>query len=30
MLDETLKGYVNGLGDEYSQYMTAEDWEDFS
>lgn len=29
MLDETLKGYINGLGDEYSEYMTAEEWEDF-
>lgn len=29
MLDETLKGYVKGLGDEYSEYMTEEDWEDF-
>lgn len=29
ILDETIKGYVNGLGDEYSQYMTAEEWEAF-
>lgn len=29
MLDETIKGYVNGLGDEYSQYMTAEEWNEF-
>lgn len=29
ILDETIKGYVNGLGDEYSEYMTAEEWEEF-
>lgn len=29
MLDETLKGYINGLGDEYSEYMTQEEWEEF-
>lgn len=29
MLEETLKGYVNGLGDEYSSYMTSEEWEEF-
>ncbi len=29
ILDETLKGYVKGLGDEYSQYMTASEWEEF-
>lgn len=29
MLEETLKGYVNGLGDEYSSYMTADEWEEF-
>ncbi len=29
VLDETIKGYVNGLGDEYSEYLTAEDWEEF-
>ena len=29
MLDETLKGYVKGLGDEYSEYMTQDEWEDF-
>lgn len=29
VLDETIKGYVNGLGDEYSEYMTAEDWEEY-
>lgn len=29
ILDETLKGYVNGLDDEYSEYMTKQEWEDF-
>ncbi len=29
MMDETIKGYVNGLGDEYSEYMTADEWNDF-
>ena len=29
ILDETIKGYVNGLDDEYSEYLTAEDWEEF-
>lgn len=29
VLDETIKGYINGLDDEYSEYLTAEDWEEF-
>ena len=29
ILDETIKGYVNGLDDEYSEYMTADEWDDF-
>ena len=29
MMDETVKGYVNGLEDEYSEYMTASEWEDY-
>ena len=29
MFDETIKGYVNGLDDEYSEYMTKDEWEDF-
>lgn len=29
IMDETLKGYINGLDDEYSEYMTAEEWGDF-
>lgn len=29
VMDETIKGYVNGLDDEYSEYMTAEEWEEY-
>ena len=29
MMDEALKGYINGLDDEYSEYMTAEEWDEF-
>ncbi len=29
MVDETIKGYINGLDDEYSEYMTAEEWEEY-
>lgn len=29
VMDETIKGYVNGLDDEYSEYMTADEWEDY-
>ena len=29
IVDETIKGYVNGLDDEYSQYMTADEWDDY-
>lgn len=29
VMDETIKGYVNGLNDEYSEYMTADEWEDY-
>ena len=29
VLDETIKGYINGLDDEYSEYMTAEEWEEY-
>lgn len=29
ILDETIKGYINGLDDEYSEYMTTEEWDDF-
>lgn len=29
VVDETIKGYINGLDDEYSEYMTAEEWEEY-
>ena len=29
MMDETIRGYVKGLDDEYSEYMTAEEWEEY-
>lgn len=29
ILDQTIKGYVNGLDDEYTEYMTKEEWEEF-
>lgn len=29
ILDETIKGYVKGLNDEYSEYMTADEWKEF-
>ncbi len=29
LLNETIKGYVNGLDDEYSEYMTTDEWDDF-
>ncbi len=29
LLDSTLKGYVDGLGDEYSTYMSAKEWKEF-
>lgn len=29
VLDETIKGYVKGLDDEYSEYMTKEEWDEF-
>ncbi len=29
LLTETIKGYVKGLGDEYSEYFTKEDLEEF-
>ena len=29
LLEGSIKGYVNGLGDEYSEYMTKDEWEDF-
>lgn len=29
VLNETIKGYVNGLGDKYSEYYTKEEWDEF-
>ena len=29
VVDETIKGYINGLDDEYSEYMTADEWEEY-
>ena len=29
ILDQTLKGYVKGLDDEYTEYMTTEEWQEF-
>lgn len=29
MMDETIRGYVKGLDDEYSEYMTASEWEEY-
>lgn len=29
LVDSTIKGFVSGIGDEYSEYMTAEEWEDY-
>lgn len=29
VIDETIKGYVNGLDDEYSEYMTQKEWDEF-
>lgn len=29
IMDETIRGYINGLDDEYSEYMTAKEWNDY-
>ena len=29
VIDEAIKGYVKGLDDEYSEYMTKEEWNEF-
>ena len=29
IMDETIRGYVKGLDDEYSEYMTAKEWDDY-
>lgn len=29
LISETVKGFIKGIGDEYSEYMTAEEWEKY-
>jgi carboxyl-terminal processing protease len=29
LINSTLKGFIEGIGDEYSEYMTAEEWEEY-
>lgn len=29
MIDSAVKGYVRGLGDDYTEYMTAEEWSEY-
>lgn len=29
LINETIKGFIKGLGDEYSEYMTPSDWTDY-
>jgi carboxyl-terminal processing protease len=29
LLNETIKGFVNGLGDKYSEYYTSDEWAEF-
>ena len=29
IVDETIKGYINGLDDEYSEYMTEAEWDEY-
>ena len=29
LVNETIKGFIKGIGDEYSEYMTAEDWDEY-
>ena len=29
LLEGTIKGYIQGLGDEYSEYMTKDEWADY-
>ena len=29
IMDETIRGYIKGLDDEYSEYMTAEEWDEY-
>lgn len=29
LVTETIKGFIKGIGDEYSEYMTAEEWQQY-
>lgn len=29
LISETIKGFIKGIGDDYSEYMTAEEWEKY-
>ena len=29
LVNDTIKGFIKGIGDEYSEYMTADDWEEY-
>lgn len=29
IIEQTVKGFVKGIGDEYSEYFTKEEWEEF-
>lgn len=29
LIEETIKGFVKGLGDDYSEYFTSDEWEEF-
>ena len=29
LVEQAIKGYINGLNDDYSEYFTAEEWANF-
>jgi carboxyl-terminal processing protease len=29
LIDSTVKGFIEGIGDEYSEYMTADEWTEY-
>lgn len=29
LINQTVKGFINGIGDEYSEYMTSNEWEEY-
>ena len=29
IIEQTVKGFVNGIGDEYSEYLTKDEWDDY-